>query len=81
MRVGLVSTSLHDDGRRRFEVFATSDLFRYAIDDWTPWPADHPVPEIKTGYWTEQYCSGFFASADAAMSDGLTSHFGSETQP
>jgi hypothetical protein len=80
MRIGSVSVSRHDDGKRSLEVFATGNLFRYAIDVWKVWPADHPVAEDTEGYWSEQYCSGFFDSADAARNDALAIHFGSEVQ-
>ena len=80
MRVHSVATSIQTDGNRRLEIFASGELFRYAIDAWTSWPADHPITESTTGYWSEQYVSGFFESADAAMSDAHASHFMPEVQ-
>ena len=81
MRIGSVSVSRYDDGKRSLKVFAAGNLFRYARDTWKTWPADHPVVEDTEGYWSEQYCSGFFDSADATRNDALASHFGSEVQP
>ena len=80
MRIGSVSISVHDEGMRCLEVFASGNLFRYAIDLWRLWPSDHPNPESTTGYWSEQFVSGFFDSADSAREYALASHFGSEVQ-
>ena len=81
MRIGSVSVSRYDDGKGSLKVFAAGNLFRYARDTWKTRPADHPVVEDTEGYWSEQYCSGFFDSADAARNDALASHFGSEVPP